>query len=176
MLPHITFILGGARSGKSKFAESLTKNYQSRRIYCATAENRDEEMKRRIALHQSRRDPDWHLVETPIHLSDSLLKYGKEGNVVLVECLTLWLNNLLVRELSLAQQRAEFIAALPHVKGSLIFVSNEVGLGTVPIHKLARQFQDEAGLLHQELAQIADDVYFVTAGLPLRLKGRRETQ
>jgi adenosylcobinamide kinase/adenosylcobinamide-phosphate guanylyltransferase len=179
-------ILGGARSGKSRLAESIAKDEESKGLnvcYLATAQAHDEEMQQRITQHQADRPQHWPLVESPLYLAESLEQAIKTNDCVLVDCLTLWLSNCLCQQDSdfYAQQKnalmqflQSFISneqALKTVKAKkIIFVSNEVGHGIVPMGELSRQFVDQAGWLHQELAVLANQVDFVMAGLSLNLK------
>lgn len=169
-LPAITLVLGGARSGKSRFAETLLDTHPGSRTYLATAEIRDAEMAARVQLHRDRRDPDWRLVEEPLALPEALVAETEKGAAVLVDCLTLWLSNVMLaaREVEAAGTALE--AALGQCGGPVILVANEVGLGIVPDNKLARDFRDHAGRLNQRMAALADHVVFIAAGLPLTLK------
>jgi adenosylcobinamide kinase / adenosylcobinamide-phosphate guanylyltransferase len=169
-LPPLTLILGGARSGKSRYAESLLDRHPGRRTYLATAEVLDDEMTERVKAHRDRRDSDWKTVEEPLDLANSLKAETEQGAAVLVDCLTLWLGNLLGKERDAEAEIAGLIAALGQFGGPVVFVSNEVGLGIVPDNALARRFRDLAGILHQRLAEKADRVVFVIAGLPMNLK------
>lgn len=169
-LPPMTLILGGAKSGKSRFAEELTERHVKGCVYLATAEAGDIEMAERIREHRARRGDHWQTVEERLELSQALVAATEKGAAVLVDCLTLWLGNLMAAERNPADETEKLIAALGQVGGPVIFVSNEVGLGIVPDNALARAFRDHAGRMHQRLAEIADDVFFVSAGLPMKLK------
>jgi adenosylcobinamide kinase/adenosylcobinamide-phosphate guanylyltransferase len=169
-LPPVTLILGGARSGKSRYAENLVDRHPGRRTYLATAEVLDDEMAVRVKAHRERRDSDWKTVEEPLELASALKAETEQGAAVLVDCLTLWLGNLLGQEREVASEIEGLIAAVGQFGGPVVFVSNEVGLGIVPDNALARRFRDFAGTLHQRLAEKADRVVFVVAGLPLALK------
>lgn len=166
-------ILGGARSGKSALAERLALQSSDRVIYLATATAGDGEMSERIRQHQQRRPAHWLLVEEPVELAATLQHHADEDSTILVDCLTLWLSNLLAAETDslFAQQRSALLECLPTLPGRILFVSNEVGMGVVPMGELTRRFVDEAGRLHQELAQICDRVTMVVAGLPQVFKG-----
>jgi len=167
-----SLILGGARSGKSALAERLAADRVDV-LYLATAEAGDGEMRERIAHHRARRPAHWALVEEPLALGTALHREARVGRVILVDCLTLWLSNLLLAPDAgaFARERAALLAALPALPGELILVSNEVGMGIVPLGELSRRFVDEAGRLHQALAQRCERVIFVAAGLPVALKG-----
>ena len=169
----LTLILGGARSGKSALAERLALESGREVVYVATAQALDEEMSERIAHHRARRPAAWTSIEEPIALAAVLREQAREHRLLLVDCLTLWLSNLLGAEdpLCFATERAALLDALDVVTGEVVFVSNEVGLGITPLGELTRRFVDEAGRLHQALAQRCDRVVFVAAGLPLTLKG-----
>ncbi len=168
-----TLILGGVRSGKSRLAEQLACESGLAVTYLATARAGDAEMASRIAHHQARRPVDWRLVEEPCHLAQALRRYAREDRCLLVECLTLWLTNLLLDPDSerFRGEREALLETLPQLPGSLILVGNETNLGVTPMGELSRRFCDESGWLHQELAQICERVLLTVAGLPLTLKG-----
>ncbi|MEW6679130.1 MAG: bifunctional adenosylcobinamide kinase/adenosylcobinamide-phosphate guanylyltransferase [Pseudomonadota bacterium] len=168
-----TLILGGVRSGKSRLAERLAQESGMAVTYIATATAGDEEMRARIAAHQARRPAGWQLVEEPLALAKTLSAHARPDGLLLVDCLTLWLTNLLLHPdpARLNQERAELLAALQELPGALVLVSNETGLGVVPLGELSRRYCDEAGWLHQDLAQRCDRVIFTVAGLPHILKG-----
>ncbi|MBL8673028.1 MAG: bifunctional adenosylcobinamide kinase/adenosylcobinamide-phosphate guanylyltransferase [Alphaproteobacteria bacterium] len=171
-LPSLTLVLGGARSGKSRFAESLAARHPGPRIYIATAEPLDEEMAERIARHRAdRAGASWSVVEEPRDLASALRRAARPEAVLLVDCLTLWLANLMTAGDDIDGAESALKAALAICPGKAILVANEVGLGIVPDNALARAFRDRAGRLNQALASAADAVYFVAAGLPLALKG-----
>lgn len=166
------FVLGGARSGKSRFAENLAIDSGLERHYIATGRAWDDEMCARIAQHKHDRGTLWTTHEQPIALTDTLMRLDAPSRVVLVDCLTLWLTNLMMEEASdIAAESAALAALLPRLSASIILVSNEVGLGIVPDNKMAREFRDHAGRLHQMIAANVAEVYFVAAGLPLKMKG-----
>jgi adenosylcobinamide kinase/adenosylcobinamide-phosphate guanylyltransferase len=173
-MPDITLVLGGARSGKSRFALELAGKVEGNKVFLATAQPLDQEMARRIEKHQKARGPDWITLEEPLDLIGALKKAKPLAKVVVLDCLTLWLGNLMTHlgeEEALIQERiTQFLAFLPDYSLPLILVSNEVGLGIVPEAPVARLFRDIAGFLHQELAKIAQKVYFLTAGLPVKIK------
>lgn len=165
-----TLVLGGARSGKSRFAQQLAESLAARRVYIATAEPRDEEMRRRIIRHQADRGPDWRTIEAPTDLIGAVGAAGP-GEAVLIDCLTLWLSNLFGRGLDWEVQLALVIEHLKQVENPIVMVSNEIGLGLVPETKLGRDFRDAQGRLNQRVAAACRRVAFVAAGLPLWLKG-----
>lgn len=169
-LPAITLVLGGQRSGKSRHAEALVAGHGGPCCYIATAEAGDAEMAARIAAHRARRGDAWTTVEAPLALAAALRQVAPGAGAVLVDCLTLWLSNLLAAGRDPAAEGDRLIAALPALAGPVVFVSNEVGLGVVPDNALARAFVDHAGRLHQDLAAAAQSVVYVTAGLPVPLK------
>jgi len=167
----IELILGGARSGKSRFAEQLAEQSGLEVIYIATATASDAEMAARIAHHQHHRPAHWQTLEVPIALADCLQVYARPQRCLLVDCLTLWLNNCLFDETACWEtQKQQFLTQLAELPGRQILVSNEVGQGVVPLGTVSRQFVDESGRLHQALANIADRVIFIIAGLPQILK------
>lgn len=165
-----TLILGGVRSGKSRLAERLAQATQRPVTYVATAQPQDPEMRARIEAHRVRRSSDWLVIEEPLALGDVLARQGPDGCTI-VECLTLWLTNLLMQDQDVfTRERQAFFDALPAFAGELILVSNETNLGVIPMDPLSRRFCDEAGRMHQELAQRCERVLFTAAGLPLTLK------
>jgi adenosylcobinamide kinase/adenosylcobinamide-phosphate guanylyltransferase len=164
-------ILGGARSGKSALAVRLARSSGLAVTVVATATAGDAEMAERIARHRAARPPAWRVVEEPIALAATLRAECTADRLVIVDCLTLWLSNLLLAEAPLESERAGFLDALPGLPGRILLVANEVGLGIVPENALARRFRDEAGALNQALALLCDRVTLVTAGLPIVLKG-----
>ena len=167
-------ILGGARSGKSEFAENLATTGQHPVTYIATCQETggDDELAVRIARHRHRRPADWALIEEPIALAAALQKTANQNQCILVDCLTLWMTNLLTHKNSdiVEQETQALIEVLPALPGDILFVSNEVGLGITPLGELSRQFIDAVGDLHQSLAKTCNAVTLVTAGLPLKLK------
>jgi len=169
-LPPMTLVLGGARSGKSRHAEALVESQPGACLYIATAEPGDAEMAARIREHQKRRGARWQTLEEPLDLVGALGRAARPNGAVLVDCLTLWLSNLLGADRDVPTETKTLIAALPGLAGPVVFVSNEVGLGVHPMNALARAFVDHAGRLHQELAAAAQSVVFMAAGLPLSLK------
>ncbi|RSO36057.1 bifunctional adenosylcobinamide kinase/adenosylcobinamide-phosphate guanylyltransferase [Acinetobacter lactucae] len=168
-------ILGGARSGKSRLAEQTAISMQLPVTYVATAQALDPEMQSRIAHHQNQRPAHWSLVEEPLLLAKALQKIDSPNQIILVDCLTLWLSNLLLLDDQSVQQREceQLLKVLPTLESEIILVSNETGLGVVPLGEISRRFVDEAGRLHQALGQIADKVVFCVAGFPMILKGEK---
>jgi adenosylcobinamide kinase / adenosylcobinamide-phosphate guanylyltransferase len=164
-------VLGGARSGKSRHAQALAEATFAELLFIATGQAWDEEMADRIARHRADRGPRWRTVEAPVALPEALATHAGPGRVLLVDCLTLWVSNLLLAPAPPEPACAALVAAVSAAAGPVILVSNEVGLGIVPDNPLARRFRDVAGRLHQEVAAVCDRVDFVAAGLPLRLKG-----
>jgi adenosylcobinamide kinase / adenosylcobinamide-phosphate guanylyltransferase len=164
----LTLVLGGARSGKSRYAESLVMALPSPWLYVATAEARDSEMAERVAVHQGRRGPSWTTVETPRDVTGALANANKPA---LVDCLTLWLSNVLLAEADVDAEIEHLDGALARAAAPIVLVANEVGSGIVPDNALGRRFRDLQGLLNQRIAARADRVVLVVAGLPLTLKG-----
>jgi len=165
----LTLVLGGARSGKSAYAESLFDG-APHPVYLATGFAGDGEMSERIARHRARRGDHWRTVEEPLDLTAALIRESRPAQPILVDCLTLWLGNLMGAELDIGQAFDDLLAALPSLPGPVVMVSNEVGWGIVPDNALARLFRDRAGELHQRVAAVAHSVVLVAAGLPLTLK------
>ena len=163
-------VLGGARSGKSGFAEQLGDALPGRHIYIATAQAFDDEMTERIARHRADRAGHWQTVECPLALAEAIQAHGAGDCIVLVDCLTLWLSNVMLGDHDVAAARSKLADALRMTRGTILLVSNEVGQGIVPDNALARQFRDEAGWLNQAVARAADEVWFVTAGIAQQLK------
>lgn len=164
--------LGGARSGKSALAEQRALASNLEPVYIATARPGDEEMAERIAHHRERRNGSWHTVEEPLRLADCLRREAAAQRCTVVDCLTLWVTNLLLAEASAwPRERAALLSILPSLPGPVLLVSNEVGQGVVPMDALSRRFIDEIGRLHQELAQLCERTVWVVAGLPQVLKG-----
>lgn len=164
----VTLVLGGARSGKSRHAESLCTG---ERHYVATAQAFDDEMRDRIAKHRTDRGAGWVTHEAPLGLLETLRKIDAPGRAILVDCLTLWLSNVLLAGSDCQTHAEALVAALPELRSDVVLVSNEVGMGIVPENALARRFRDAQGFLNQRVAAAADRVVLVAAGLPLVLKG-----
>jgi adenosylcobinamide kinase / adenosylcobinamide-phosphate guanylyltransferase len=166
----MTLVLGGARSGKSSFAQRLAEKATGELIYIATAQAFDGEMAARIARHQAERGPRWQTVECPVNLGGTIAVHQEANKTILVDCLTLWLNNLMLGDHNIEAAISSLKTAIVGSASHIIMVSNEVGQGIVPDNALARRFRDEAGWLNQALATIADDVWVITAGIPQPLK------
>ncbi|MEE2980780.1 MAG: bifunctional adenosylcobinamide kinase/adenosylcobinamide-phosphate guanylyltransferase [Pseudomonadota bacterium] len=169
--PSVTLVLGGARSGKSAYSERLAESVGGPLTYIATAEAGDDEMAARIADHQARRGNRWATVEEPLELAEAVARADQPGGAVLVDCLTLWLANLMAAERDIPAESRRLADTLETVEGAVVLVANEVGLGIVPDDPQARAFRDHAGRLNQSIAQVADNAVFVAAGLPMILKG-----
>lgn len=181
MSNRVHLVLGGARSGKSRFAEKTASDSELKVTYIATATVYDDEMQARINRHISDRPQHWLTIEEPLNLAKTLKDQAREDTCLLVDCLTLWLTNVLMAEhdqsaksesdiKSLAEYKEELLTVLSRLPGKVILVSNEVGQGIVPMGELSRRFVDEAGWLHQDIARIAQQVTLVVAGLPMSLK------
>ncbi|WP_246666099.1 bifunctional adenosylcobinamide kinase/adenosylcobinamide-phosphate guanylyltransferase [Aquamicrobium sp. LC103] len=166
---HLTFLLGGARSGKSAYAEKLASGFPAPWFYIATAQSFDDEMEERIAAHKARRDNGWKTVEAPLDLAGALQDVPA-GSPVLVDCLTLWVSNHLLAESDLRAECERLATVLAKPRGPWFVVANEVGLGIVPDNALARRFRDVAGRLNQHVAEAADRVLFMVAGMPMQVK------
>ena len=172
-LPRLTFVLGGARSGKSRYAESLFTALPPPFIYVATAQPGDDEMAARIAEHRARRGPGWRTIEAPRELRDALAACGNAP--ALLDCLTLWLSNLVLGEADIELEIKGLEAALAAAAAPVVVVANEVGSGIVPEFPLGRKFRDLQGVLNQRIAARADRVVLMVAGLPLPIKESPET-
>jgi adenosylcobinamide kinase/adenosylcobinamide-phosphate guanylyltransferase len=168
--PSLSLVLGGARSGKSRYAERMVESAAEAGTYCATAEARDPEMTARIAAHRARRGSFWRTVEEPLALVKIIAAEGRGERPLLIDCLTLWLSNVLLAGRPVEIETGALCSALRLVAGPVVLVANEVGMGLVPETPLGRRFRDAAGRLNQEVAAMADRVVFVAAGLPLVLK------
>lgn len=169
MLSQLTFVLGGAASGKSLYAESLVTDTGAPRVYIATGEARDDEMRAKIAAHVDQRGPGWRTLEAPLDVAPALASVA-EDEIALLDCATMWMSNHLLAENDLEAETARLLDALTACKGKVVVVSNEVGMGIVPENALARRFRDVQGRLNKRLAAAADTVLFVAAGLPLTMK------
>lgn len=164
------FVLGGARSGKSAYAQRLAEASCAERLYLATATPGDEEMAARIARHRAGRGQGWTTLEEPLEVARALQRHARAGRVVVLDCLTLWLSNLLLGGRDPAPAIAGLAEAIAALAGPVILISNEVGMGVVPTHKLGREFRDWQGQANQEIARACDAAILVVAGLPLQLK------
>ena len=177
-MPHdIHFVLGGARSGKSRIAENLAfdrfkamTSDDAQLLYIATAQAFDDEMQARIDLHQQRRGDGWKLIEAPINLAETVKLYNSPHTVMLIDCLSVWVTNLLIGDHNIKAESEKLCHSLENSQATIYCVASETGLGIVPDNALSRQFRDESGLLNQHVAALADHVYFVTAGLISKLK------
>ena len=172
--PGVTLVLGGARSGKSAFAESLARQRLPRCVYIATAEPVDDEMADRIAAHRTRRGTGWRTVEAPVALAEAIRRESTPRTCLIVDCLTVWLGNLMHHGHDVDAAREALLASLGAAPGPLVLVASEVGLGIVPDNAMARTFRDHAGRMNQAVAALAERVYFVVAGIPMTLEGTRE--
>ncbi len=172
----IELVLGGTRSGKSRYAEKQAIASAKEVVYIATAKVSDGEMQQRIDLHRQQRLQHWKTVEESVHLAGTIKKHAQNNNYLLVDCLTLWLSNIMFdkngefQQQQLETEKQALLDVLVDFSGHIILVTNELGLGLVAMDKMTRQFVDEAGLLHQQIAALSDKVVMVTAGLPQRLK------
>jgi adenosylcobinamide kinase/adenosylcobinamide-phosphate guanylyltransferase len=162
-------VTGGARSGKSSFAEKRTKQLGSSLVYIATSEIIDSEIEKRVAEHQARRGSEWQTLHVPLKLTEALFETDGKGPC-LVDCLTIWLNNLIFHNEDTVVATKELIKVLEQRSDPVVFVTNEVGSGIVPENALARRFRDEAGRMNQLISQVADEVYLSVSGIPLQIK------
>ncbi len=168
---HSHFIIGGARSGKSRHALVLAERVGNRRVFVATAEACDDEMAKRIALHRGKRGPGWTTLEAPLDLVAAIDEARRRGDVCLIDCLTIWLSNLMRHDRDVEKETAQLCEAIACSPIPILLVSNEVGMGLVPETPLGRAFRDEQGRLNQVVASVCDRVEFIAAGLPIILKG-----
>ena len=169
----VTLVLGGARSGKSRFAESLVMERGMQCVYVATAEPVDDEMARRVEAHRARRGQAWRTVEAPIELTRAVGRESTPRACLLVDCLTVWLGNLMHHGRDVDAAASALLESLAAAPGPLVLVANEVGLGIVPDNAMARAFRDHAGRLNQAVARVSESVYFVAAGISVPIKGPR---
>jgi adenosylcobinamide kinase/adenosylcobinamide-phosphate guanylyltransferase len=163
-------VLGGARSGKSRYAQQRAEALDGELVFIATAQALDAEMTDRITRHRLDRGARWHTVEAPIEIADAIAAESRADRVLLIDCLTLWASNLMFAERDIDCEVRKLTDAMARAPGPIILVANEVGLGIVPENKLARQFRDVAGSINQAVASAANEAIFVAAGLPMRLK------
>lgn len=171
----LILITGGCRSGKSQFALDYANRHFHKKLYLATSEALDEEMVKRIEHHKKSRGPDWQTVEEPIKIAEAIRQHENDMEVILLDCVTLWLSNLLMRQKSDHEIMNEVSRLMDTVKQgqtSFIFVSNEVGMGIVPVDPLGRRFRDLAGMANQKIAEAAQTVVFMVSGIPIFLKGK----
>jgi adenosylcobinamide kinase/adenosylcobinamide-phosphate guanylyltransferase len=173
IMPTRILVVGGQRSGKSRHAEAIVAASGLAPVYIATATAGDDEMATRIAAHRGRRGPLWRTVEEPLDVAGALLRESGPGFHVLVDCLTVWLSNLMSADRAVEAESEQLIAALARVAGPVVLVSNEVGLGIVPDNALARRYADELGILNQKVAAAVDRVVLMAAGLPIVLKSEQ---
>jgi adenosylcobinamide kinase/adenosylcobinamide-phosphate guanylyltransferase len=174
----IIFITGGVRSGKSQFAQELALKFPGPKAYLATAQALDKEMAERILRHKNSRPGDWQTLEEPIRVPEAITKNGNRFSLILLDCLTLWISNLMMAQWTEAKILTEADRLLPACReahSSLIIVGNEVGMGIVPDNPQARIFRDLSGLIHQKIAREADEVYFMVCGIPQKIKGTEPT-
>ena len=165
-----TLVIGGARSGKSRYAESLGDDFDGIKFYIATAEEGDAEMAARIEAHRARRGGEWTTIEETLNLPGTLQQCASGDNFALVDCLTIWLSNLMLEDRDCAGATEKLLLAMEKCTGRIVIVTNEVGQGIVPGNELARHFRDAAGLANQRLAEACDEVVLVTAGIPTVIK------
>lgn len=166
----VTFVIGGARSGKSSFALKEGSALVGKKAYVATAEALDAEMKARIEKHREERSEEWITFEEPLNISQLIDDLQKDFDVIIIDCLTVWLSNLMMDKRDIDETMGTFSHSLSAANCSLFIVSNELGMGIVPDNELARRFRDVAGAMNQKLAGLADNVYLVTAGIPIKIK------
>jgi adenosylcobinamide kinase/adenosylcobinamide-phosphate guanylyltransferase len=170
----VIFITGGCRSGKSRFALNYANQHFSKKIYLATCEVLDEEMARRVEDHKKIRGPEWQTIEESMAIVDKIRQYGDKVEVILLDCLTLWLSNLLMKwnsDLRIIDEVGRFIDVIKQSQTSLIIVSNEVGMGIVPAEPLGRRFRDLSGIVNQKIAEVSSTVIYMVSGIPMFLKG-----
>lgn len=166
----LLFVLGGARSGKSRYALNRAEALPGALLFVATAQALDKEMDSRIARHREERGPRWRTIEEPLDLAAVVKAEAKADRVLLIDCLTLWASNLLLADRDIDAATVALVGALDEAQGPVILVANEVGLGIVPDNALARRFRDVAGIINQAVAACANEAVFMAAGLPMRLK------
>jgi adenosylcobinamide kinase/adenosylcobinamide-phosphate guanylyltransferase len=168
----LNFVIGGARSGKSCLALHKASLIKGRKAFVATAQALDDEMKDRIERHKQERAEEWHTLEEPAALPDLLRRIGNDYEVILLDCLTLWLSNLMMQHADVQAEIESLLAAIAACRAEVFVVANEVGMGIVPDNELSRRFRDWAGIINRKVAAVSDNVYLVTAGIPLVIKGR----
>lgn len=174
-MKEVLFVIGGCRSGKSRFAlDHVNANYDENKLFIATSQPFDAEMRERIANHQKERGPEWKTVEAPFEVPEAIIEHGKNSSVILLDCLTLWTSNLILQNKNyqeMTKHADSLIEALNKASCSIVMVSNEVGTGIVPENKLARAFRDAAGMINQKAAGCANRVVWTVAGIPVTIKG-----
>ncbi len=174
-MQNVTLILGGNRSGKSSFGEKIALSKNARPIYIFTAQPFDEGMQQRIQIHiERRKNQDWQDVEAPLELCDAIMKWDNQEGMILVDCLSIWITNLMMTTREVDVEIQNLLSTIKACSGEIIFVSNEVGFGIIPENAMAREFRDHSGLLHQKLAAAAKNVILMVAGIPLIVKGKNE--
>jgi adenosylcobinamide kinase / adenosylcobinamide-phosphate guanylyltransferase len=166
----IILVLGGARSGKSAFAEQMALESTAAPIYLATGRAWDDEMTSRIDKHKARRETNWQSFEEPLEVSQFVRNKSTGYDTLLLDCLTLWVTNLMLEERAIEPAFQDLLSTITSFQGTIIFVSNEIGMGIVPENKMAREFRDYIGDLHKRIADIANEVYLVVAGIPMTVK------
>ncbi len=172
----VIFITGGCRSGKSRFALDYANRHFSKKLYLATCEVLDEEMARRVENHKKIRGPEWQTVEEPLEVVEKVRRHRDEAEVILLDCMTLWLSNLLLKwddDSKVTGEADRLIETLKKSQTSFLIVSNEVGMGIVPANPLSRRFRDLSGMVNQRIAEVADTVILMVSGLPIFLKGKK---
>jgi adenosylcobinamide kinase/adenosylcobinamide-phosphate guanylyltransferase len=171
----VIFITGGCRSGKSRYALDYVNRHFSKKLYLATCEVLDQEMAQRVENHKKMRGPEWQTVEEPLEVVEKVRRYGDEAEVVLLDCITLWLSNLLLKwddDSKVTGEVDRLIETLKKSQASFLIVSNEVGMGIVPADPLSRRFRDLSGTANQRIAEVADTLILMVSGLPIFLKGK----
>jgi adenosyl cobinamide kinase/adenosyl cobinamide phosphate guanylyltransferase len=168
-------ITGGCRSGKSHYALDYANRHYSKKLYLATCEALDEEMAQRIERHKKTRGPEWQTVEEPLEIVNKIRQYGNEVDVILLDCITLWLSNLLMRQKDdskIMNEAEKLMDTIQQSQTSIILITNEVGMGIVPAEPLGRRFRDLSGMVNQRMTEVTDTVIFMVSGIPLFLKGK----
>jgi len=171
----VILVTGGCRSGKSRFALEYANHHFSKKIYLATCEVLDGEMAKRVEMHKMMRGPEWQTIEEPLEIVNRIRSYREEDGVILLDCITLWLSNLLLRwddDQKVMGEVERLVEGIKECKFSLIMVSNEVGMGIVPADPLSRRFRDLSGMANQRIGEISDRVVFMVSGIPIFLKGK----
>ncbi len=174
MIKTTTLVIGGCKSGKSRYAlDFADKNKGNKKIFVATSVPNDSEMEARVTAHKKERGEDWLTIEEPVYIDRAIKEYSNKADVILVDCLTLWLSNMLFKDydkIKILDNVKNLIQEIENAECSVVFVSNEVGAGIVPENKLARLFRDLAGIINQEIAKAVDNVVFTVAGIPVNIK------